>query len=242
MLRISEKRLRANRANAAKSTGPKTPEGKVRCSLNAIRHGLLAKQILVGSESAEGFKTLCDLLVQRFAPVDGFEYNMIEELAASYWRLRRVWSVETEMLERAMENKTDRGVARTASAFSDLAGDRSLATLHRYESRLHGMYQRTLRNLLLVRQLEPSRNPETPVCQAGDGTQPAICTNEAINPNPCNVFVPVTAEITRDNARKLPVSVPPSAPELSPPSPKGPSGPPPTPSSQKSEPSDIISS
>ena len=50
MLPISEKRLAANRANAAHSTGPTTPEGKARAAKNAVRHGLLAKQIPTGGE------------------------------------------------------------------------------------------------------------------------------------------------------------------------------------------------
>ena len=36
----SEKQIAANRANAKKSTGPKTPTGKLKSSRNAYRHGL----------------------------------------------------------------------------------------------------------------------------------------------------------------------------------------------------------
>ena len=35
----SEKKAEANRRNALKSTGPKTPEGKAAVRLNALRHG-----------------------------------------------------------------------------------------------------------------------------------------------------------------------------------------------------------
>jgi hypothetical protein len=38
--KLSDKQLAANRANAQRSTGPKTEEGKRRSSLNARRHNL----------------------------------------------------------------------------------------------------------------------------------------------------------------------------------------------------------
>jgi hypothetical protein len=45
------KRTVANRLNAQKSTGPKTPEGKRKSSLNAETHGLLSKIILADCDT-----------------------------------------------------------------------------------------------------------------------------------------------------------------------------------------------
>lgn len=42
----SERRIAANRANAQKSTGPKTPEGKANAAQNARRHGFRAKSLM----------------------------------------------------------------------------------------------------------------------------------------------------------------------------------------------------
>ena len=55
---MSEKKLAANRANARKSTGPRTPEGKARASLNAISHGLFCKDLVLPGESQEVLKLL----------------------------------------------------------------------------------------------------------------------------------------------------------------------------------------
>ncbi len=44
-LPLSEKRLAANRANARKSTGPRSPEGKRRASRNNTRHGLYSAEV-----------------------------------------------------------------------------------------------------------------------------------------------------------------------------------------------------
>ena len=46
----SEKQAEANRRNALNSTGPKTPEGKAAVSHNALRHGLLSRDILLPGE------------------------------------------------------------------------------------------------------------------------------------------------------------------------------------------------
>ncbi|MBV9938821.1 MAG: hypothetical protein JO150_09975 [Acidobacteriaceae bacterium] len=43
---VSERRLAANRANAQWSTGPQTPEGKAKSSLNAVKTGLTGRTVL----------------------------------------------------------------------------------------------------------------------------------------------------------------------------------------------------
>ena len=43
----SSKQLAANQANAQKSTGPKTPEGRAVSKMNALKHGIFSKEVLV---------------------------------------------------------------------------------------------------------------------------------------------------------------------------------------------------
>jgi len=49
----SDKQVQANRRNALKSTGPRTPEGKAAVRQNALRHGLLSKETLLPGEDQE---------------------------------------------------------------------------------------------------------------------------------------------------------------------------------------------
>jgi hypothetical protein len=54
----SERQKAANRANALHSTGPKTQEGKAVVRLNALRHGLLTRDVVLPGENADAFEDL----------------------------------------------------------------------------------------------------------------------------------------------------------------------------------------
>src|SRR5678816_1862470 len=59
----SERRAAANRRNAQKSTGPRTPEGKARTALNALKHGVTARTPFIPSDDPDEFAELtCELL------------------------------------------------------------------------------------------------------------------------------------------------------------------------------------
>ena len=65
----SQKQIEANKLNALKSTGPKTPEGKVIVSKNATTHGLRAQHTVIDSESQTEFNEFYNELIQYLAPV-----------------------------------------------------------------------------------------------------------------------------------------------------------------------------
>jgi hypothetical protein len=96
----SLRRVQSSKANGALSKGPVTPAGKQRSSLNALRHGLCAKCIVLDHESRGNFLILLQQHVDLFQPANEVEFGMIEEMCAAYWRQRRAWSIETALLEK----------------------------------------------------------------------------------------------------------------------------------------------
>src|SRR5436190_3386864 len=91
---ISEKKRAANRANACKSTGPRTPEGKSRASLNAITHGLFCKELVLPGESQEVFALMRRLWISSLNPQDIAELWLVDRIVAANWKLRRLQESE----------------------------------------------------------------------------------------------------------------------------------------------------
>jgi hypothetical protein len=92
------------RLNGAKSRGPKTPQGKARSSLNALKHGRYATNaIVLSNEDSEAFEELVANYVRRIQPADQVEYHLTRELAAIDWRLTRIFALDTRMLDHEMD-------------------------------------------------------------------------------------------------------------------------------------------
>jgi hypothetical protein len=167
----SLRRIAASRANGARSRGPVTPPGKARSAANALRHGLLAQNAILRLEPAEGFQAHLDDFVERLQPSDTVELSLVEELAVSVWRQRRCWAIETQLVDDAAAARPAHESPRQAmaGAYSALAQGPELSLIHRYEARIHRMYQRALSNLLLLREA-PVPNEPSPISEHDQDT------------------------------------------------------------------------
>src|SRR5215216_3086576 len=96
---ISPERLAANRANAQKSTGPKTPEGRAASRMNALKHGLLSQEVLICSphryESEAELFALHDRFRDELQPMGPLELMLCDQIVTTHWRLRRVLAAES---------------------------------------------------------------------------------------------------------------------------------------------------
>jgi hypothetical protein len=95
----SKRQLEANRSNARRSTGPRTTAGKARSSLNALKHGLCAKAILIGAERPEQFEELRSAVIAHYRPRSALAYDAADRYAATLWRLRRIPTIEAALAE-----------------------------------------------------------------------------------------------------------------------------------------------
>jgi len=94
----TEKQIRANKLNALRSTGPRTSAGKATSSRNALQHGLTSQQIILPGEDPELFGEMRQRLLLEFAPWGAMEEGLVEQLASTLWRLRRVPVLEAAIL------------------------------------------------------------------------------------------------------------------------------------------------
>jgi hypothetical protein len=106
----SDKQLRANRANATKSTGPRSQTGKARSRMNALQHGFSSQEIVLEGESADEFDALRAQYEAEFDPNSAIERELVDSLAVLQWRLRRVPVFEAALIRARREATTTRGV------------------------------------------------------------------------------------------------------------------------------------
>ena len=84
----------ANRRNASRSSGPRSPAGKRRSSANAVVHGLsAASPVLPGEDPAE-WEAFRAGVVADFAPVGTAEAELVHSIASPIWRRRRILRLE----------------------------------------------------------------------------------------------------------------------------------------------------
>jgi len=92
------KQMEANRRNALQSTGPRTAAGKAKSKMNALKHGILARAVVVqgdrGGESEQEFTALHARFGRELAPVGPVEEMLVDQIVTAYWRLRRALRAE----------------------------------------------------------------------------------------------------------------------------------------------------
>lgn len=132
----TQRQAEANRLNASKSTGPRTPAGKAVVALNAMKHGLLSRECLVKGENEADLVDFGKRLRSQLAPVGELELLLVDRIVSTAWRLRRLVAVETMLFN----EETTPG-----QAFK--FGREKMGVLSRYEVTLERSFYKALHEL-----------------------------------------------------------------------------------------------
>jgi len=150
----------ANRSNAQKSTGPRTPEGKATVAQNAVKHGLFAREGVIRGEDGEEFEMHREMLLEQLNPVGALEEILAARIVDLTWRLKRAVQDQSEAFVALYDRQTaeaeeppepaERAATLGRMILEDFSQDAVLERLLRYERRIESSLYRTLNELRRV--------------------------------------------------------------------------------------------
>ncbi|HEY4362457.1 MAG TPA: hypothetical protein VGN17_15895 [Bryobacteraceae bacterium] len=224
--------IQANRANAARSTGPRTPAGTRASSQNSTRHNSFAGTLVLHGESRQRFDELAAALTLQFDPRNSTEAFLVQIMIATRWRLLRLWGMQTAGFELEMARTAEShptlttGPVLAAVAFRNLADNsRVLALQFRLEAAYQRQFNQALASLLKLRKTPNSGIPLDPPVQTATETWESDSQTEAnsqVTPDHHPVSSHKVAEIPPATPAEPIPTLPPSPPSPIPPPPPPP--------------------
>jgi hypothetical protein len=131
----SPEKLAANQANSQLSTGPKTPEGKKASSINAVKHGLTSRELVIRLEDRSAFDELQPAYLAELQPHGILETEMFNAVVHAAWNLRRIRILEAALFDGATD------------PLEDEQNEPKLARLTRYYKRFESTLLKCTREL-----------------------------------------------------------------------------------------------
>lgn len=152
-------------AAPGRSTGPRTPEGKLTSSRNSLKHGLSTGTLLIAGEDPAAFEALRDSLYREHQPADVTEQLLVDDLAQSHW-----------LRQRALRFQND---CFTADGGVD---EKRLALFLRYGTAHERAFHKALAALL---RLQKDRRKAAPPARefVSQSTAASSCTRQFVSQN-----------------------------------------------------------
>jgi hypothetical protein len=200
---ISEKQLAANRANAAKSTGPTSPDGRARSSRNSCKHGLASEKFtVVHLEDINEVAHLRAHIIAAYQPVNSQELYALEQLAIRQQAMLRCARFEAGLFSACLNeslgpdgsvifplnNDVTYGIEITqaqnrnyclADGFFRLARQgNGIQLFLRYQAQVERLYRRAVEEFERVKKLRPELSDE-PISEDDEPIEPEENTNDS---------------------------------------------------------------
>ena len=100
---ISQAKIDANRRNAAKSTGPRTANGKAKVRLNAVTHGLTSTTVVLPHENEQAYQHRLEAWTRELQPPGELGRYLVERVVRISWQLDRADTAEQARLARRIQ-------------------------------------------------------------------------------------------------------------------------------------------
>ena len=132
----------------------RTQEGKARSSMNALRHGLTARVVVLPTEDMDAYQAFSKEIVDSLDAQTPVERQFAQTVADNQWRINRIRSIEDGMLGMGHFEAAANFDCPTAEIHSAMTAARafrndskSFVNLSIYEQRLHRSMKESLRQL-----------------------------------------------------------------------------------------------
>jgi hypothetical protein len=149
--------IAANRRNALKSTGPRTPEGKAVSRFNALQHGLDAESILLPGEDPEACHRMVADYQAQFQPAFPLEEAHLATIIHPDWLRRRLRRTQGK-LYRALLAEGATPDDLDVAIFRDSPTDKFLRCVTAEVASLERSYFRVINDLRLIRRADQQGN------------------------------------------------------------------------------------
>ena len=184
----SPAQIAANQSNAQLSSGPKTPEGRAKSSLNALKTGLTGHTVLLPTDDAELYEAHLLHHLDGIAPVGEAETALVQSMVDTEWRLARIPGIEYGIFALARIEFADKFNDQPADlrpgliqAYTYIAYHRQLNNLSIQESRLNRQLAKVISDLdALQRQRREQERAQ--LTQAARQYLAAKKANQSFNP------------------------------------------------------------
>jgi len=121
--------INANRANARKSTGPRSAEGKSASRFNALKHGVDSASIIIPGEDPAEYDALAAHYHREFRPETPSETFHVDTMLRADWMKRRLQTVEADLFRTVLAETP--GASLAAALLSDSPAAKLLARTQR---------------------------------------------------------------------------------------------------------------
>lgn len=151
---ISEAQLAANRANAQKSTGPRTPEGKDTARLNATRHRITQQVMVMPASEMQPYLDFNKEQHQAWAAANAIERQLVQTIIDTQWRLNLARNLEFSLFAENYDNSEGVFITDNPALEAAMLAPRTLSAkleelklISLYEQRHNRTLEKTMKHL-----------------------------------------------------------------------------------------------